>query len=119
MRKGLFGALMISTAACGAQAADLESVVSGLKDPLPDKISAYGVTFFGVIDIGYAYQTKGLPASANDASTIGYEVFGNKQWYKPISTVTANAMQQSQVGIKVEENVWRDVKAIAQFDTGV
>ena len=36
------------------RAADLDT--GSLKDPLPDTLSWYGVTVYGTIDVGYAYQ---------------------------------------------------------------
>ena len=42
-----------------AQAGDLGN--TGLKDPIPDTLSWQGVTIYGTVDVGYAYQTHGAP----------------------------------------------------------
>ncbi len=54
MRKLLICALALGGFAASAQAADLS--VDSLKDPLPEKISYAGVTLYGTVDVGYAYQ---------------------------------------------------------------
>jgi len=32
-----------------------------MKDPLPDTLTYKGVTIYGTVDVGYAYQTNGRP----------------------------------------------------------
>ena len=56
MRKLLICALALGGFAASAQAADLS--VDSMKDPLPDTLTYKGVTIYGTIDVGYAYQTR-------------------------------------------------------------
>ena len=62
VRKLLICALALGGFAASAQAADLS--VDSLKDPLPEKLSFAGVTVYGTIDVGYGYNSHGLPESS-------------------------------------------------------
>jgi Gram-negative porin len=53
------GFFAIAGFAATAHTADLD--LGSLKDPLPDSLTWHGVTLYGTIDIGYAYQTNGRP----------------------------------------------------------
>jgi hypothetical protein len=61
-----------------AQAADLDKVNEALP-AIPDgPITWMGVTFFGTIDVGYAYNSNGLPVSGSFFTGAAYTIFGNK-----------------------------------------
>ncbi len=59
MHRIIASAFALAGFAATAHAADLD--LSSLKDPLPDALSWHGVTIYGTIDVGYAYQTNGRP----------------------------------------------------------
>jgi hypothetical protein len=40
------------------------SAQADMKDPLPDSLSLGGVTLYGTVDVGYAYQSKGVPLNS-------------------------------------------------------
>ncbi len=116
MRKLLICALALGGFAASAQAADFS--VSNLKDPLPEKISFAGVTIYGTIDAGYGYMTNGAPVSGAFYEGLNYSMYGSKQNRENISTVTNNALSQSQIGVKVEESLGMGFVALGKMDTG-
>lgn len=109
----VLGLMLIATS---AHAADFPA--TNWKDPVPDNLTFYGVTIFGAIDVGGAYQTHGAGFSNYEVSGLAYNVYGNKNLTGPLTSFTNNALQVSTVGFKVEEPLLNDWKAIAQFDTG-
>ena len=115
MRKLLICALALGGFAASAQAADLS--VDSLKDPLPEGPLTYkGVTFYGTIDVGYAYQTEGAPYNGSMYTGLGYVV--QKDARGAVSSLTNNAFSQSGVGAKIEENLGMGFVAISKLDTG-
>ena len=83
---------------------DLPQDVSSFKDPLPDSLTWHGVTFYGTVDVGYAYQTNGLPLGGV-VSDLEYSPFTTTRNFtgQSVSTFTANALEQSKIGVKIEE----------------
>ncbi len=117
MKRVIVCALAASGFATAAQAADLS--VDSLKDPLPDTITYQGVTIYGTVDVGYAYQTNGKPLG-NIVSDLEYSPYTTTKnnTGQSISTIQANALEQSKIGLKIEENVGYGFEAIAKLDTG-
>ena len=127
VRKLLICALALGGFAASAQAADLGDITS-MKDPLPDTISSHGVTFYGTVDLGYAYQDHGYSYSPYFYTGMNYAPHGAEN-----TTVTAakgtialpsqsqftnNAMSQSMVGVKIEEGIGYGFTAIGKLESG-
>ncbi len=117
MTKTIAFALALAGFAASAQAADLG--VDSLKDPLPDTLTFHGVTIYGTVDVGYAYQTNGRPLGAI-VSDLEYTPFMPTHNYtgQPISTLTANALEQSKIGAKIEEEIGYGWTLVGKADTG-
>ena len=113
MRKLLICAAALGGFAASAHAADLSA--DSLKDPLPDTLSYKGVTLYGTIDVGYAYQTAGRPVSSTFFPGLNWIANGNDR--RPISTLTNNAASLSEVGVKVEEALGMGFVAIGKAGT--
>jgi predicted porin len=111
-------AFALASFAATAQAADLGDVTS-MKDPLPDTLTFHGVTIYGTIDVGYAYQTNGKPLGPI-ISDLEYSPFTTTRNYTgtPISSLQANALEQSKIGVKIEEDIGLGLTAIGKLDTG-
>jgi predicted porin len=109
-------ALVFGGVAASAQAADLG--LDSLKDPLPDTLSFKGVTVYGVIDAGYAYQTHGAPLSGANGSGLQYNMFNASTSNKAISTLAPNGLSQSFVGVKAEEAIGMGWTVIAKAESG-
>ena len=79
------------------RAADLDT--GSLKDPLPDTLSWYGVTVYGNIDVGYAYQSHGVPSGGSFPQVLEYNIWNAKNANRTISTVAADALARTNIGI--------------------
>ncbi len=93
MNRTLACALALAGFVGTAQAADLG--LDGMKDPLPDTLTYKGVTIYGTIDVGYAYQSTALLSAALCITGLDYNMYGSKQQPSVISTLTSNALSQS------------------------
>jgi hypothetical protein len=129
MKKLLICALALGGFAVSAHAADLNSsggykdsaagsdgFLAGFHDPLPDALTYKGVTLYGTIDIGYAYQTNGMPFSG--AFYTGLNYANQKLSQGSVSAFTNNAMEQSKIGVKVQEDLGYGVALVGKVETG-
>jgi predicted porin len=115
MKKLVICALALGGFAASAQAADLDS----LKDPLPDgPLTWHGVTLYGTVDVGGAYQTHGAKLSDFAGAPLNYMMFGAAPNNKSLATVTSNALEQSKIGLKFEESLGYGLTAIGKIETG-
>ncbi len=111
----VFGGLMVS-----AQAADLSfDSVKDAAPALPDgPITWHGVTLYGTVDVGYAYTSNGVPASGAFYPGADYTIYGSRFANGGVSTLTNNALSQSIIGLKIEENIGYGLQAIGKLETG-
>src|SRR6185437_159974 len=118
MKKALALALVMTGFAVNAQAADW--VPPKVPDPIPDNLTWYGITPIGVLDLGYAYQTNGRPLGSV-VSGLEFSPFTTTRNYtgRTISTIAHSGLQQSFLGVKVEEPLGLGWAAIARADTGI
>jgi predicted porin len=109
-------ALAGATAAAQADGVTLDSV----KDALPalPNLTTAGVTIYGTLDVGYGYMNHGLPISGTTYWGGYWTIFGSKFANKPFSGLTDNALEQSKLGIKVEETIAPGWTAIGKAETG-
>ncbi len=112
MSRALICALAIGGFAASAQAADL----GGYKDPVPDNLSWHGVTLYGTIDVGAAYQNNGSPLSGSAGTGLNY--FPNKADGKTIASIAPNGLSQSNIGVKIEEGIGGGWVALGKLETG-
>ncbi|MGO8954105.1 MAG: porin [Rhodomicrobium sp.] len=117
MKRIIICALALAGFAAAAQAGDLD--IGSVKDPLPGTISWHGVTIYGTVDVDYAYQTNGRP-NGSIVSDLEYTPFMPTRNYtgQQMSTITANALEQSKIGVKIEENIGYGWEAIGKTETG-
>ncbi len=118
MKKALAIALALSGLAASAQAADWTP--PKVPDPIPDNLTWYGITPIGALDLGYAYQTNGRPLG-NVVSGLEFSPFTTTRNYtgQAISTIAHSGLQQSFLGVKIEEPLGAGWAAIGRADTGV
>jgi predicted porin len=117
-KKALAIALAMTGLAGSAYAADWTP--PKVPDPIPDNLTWYGITPIGALDLGYAYQTNGRPLG-NVVSGLEFSPFTTTRNYtgQAISTIAHSGLQQSFIGVKVEEPLGAGWTAIARADTGV
>ena len=118
MRKIFVCAAILAGSAAAAHAADLD--VGSIKDPIPDTLTWKGVTVYGTIDVGYAYQTNGRPLGpiVSDLEYMPFGLVTRNLTGSSLSTLTANALEQSKIGVKVEEDIGYGLQAVGRLDTG-
>jgi predicted porin len=116
VRKLLICALALGGFAASAQAADLD--VGSLKDPLPDSLTYRGVTIYGAIDVGYAYQTHGAPLSGALGTGLQDNMFGSSSSNKSISALAPNGLTQSFIGAKMEEAIGMGWTVVGKAEIG-
>jgi predicted porin len=109
-------AFVLGGFAASAQAADLG--LDSMKDPLPDNLTYKGVTVYGAIDVGYAYQTHGAPQSGASGPGLQYNMFNASSSNKAISTMANNGLSQSFVGVKAEESFAPGWTVLAKAESG-
>jgi len=122
MKRTLVFALAMASLVTAAHAADADLFPfksPPLKDPLPDSLTWYGVTFFATLDLGYAYQTNGRPLG-NIVSGLEFVPFTTTRNYtgQRISTIAHSGLEQSKVGLKVDQPVGLDWSIVGRLDTG-
>lgn len=106
---------VLGTAICGptAEAADLP-----VKD-LPDTLTWNGITLWGVVDVGYAYQTNGAPLNAPGFWGVNSNIFADLPAGRgPLASLTENGRALSSVGIKIDEPLGNGWRAVGSIDTG-
>ncbi len=89
-----------------------------MKDPLPDQLTWNGVTVYGTIDVGYAYQTHGVAASSALATGLEDNIYASKNAKGSVSTLNNNGLSQSTIGVKIEEGIGLGWTAIGKVETG-
>jgi predicted porin len=95
------------------------SAPAEVKDPLPDSLSLGGVTLYATIDVGYAFQSKGVPLSSQYIDGLEYQAFTTtRNFAGSQSTVAESGLEQSKIGIRVSEPIIDDFTLVARTDTG-
>ncbi|MGO9866574.1 MAG: hypothetical protein ACLPJY_02650, partial [Rhodomicrobium sp.] len=115
MSKVISFAFALAGFAASAHAADLDP--GSIKDPIPDSLTWNGVTLYGTIDLDYAYQTHGVPVGASFPQTLEYNIWSAKNANKEISTLAADALSRSNIGVKIEEGIGDGWAAVGKAAT--
>ncbi len=82
----------------------------------PDSLTMDGITLYGTIDIGVAYQSHG--SSFSDAAATNVNNFLIKASNKPNTSLASNGMSISTIGIKGREPLGAGWWGVFQLDTG-
>ena len=91
-----------------------------VKDPLPDSLSLGGVTLYGTIDVGYAYQSKGVPLSSTLPGGLEYQSFTTtRNFAGSVSSAAESGLEQSKIGIRVSQPIAEDWTLVARVETGI
>ncbi|HSY06036.1 MAG TPA: porin [Steroidobacteraceae bacterium] len=107
------------TGAAVALALVYSSAQADGKDPLPDSLSLGGVTIYGTVDIGYAYQNHGVPISSTLPGGLEYQAFTTtRNFAGSVSTAAESGLEQSKIGIRVAQPIAEDWTLVARAETG-
>src|ERR1700676_1264275 len=103
-------------------AAAPDNVVTGgdTKGGLPfvaddGSLTFHGITLYGAVDIGVAYQSHGTPLS--NSAGLGLEYLISKNSNHSQFSVAPNAMTSSNIGVKGTEEIIPGVSAIFKLET--
>ena len=89
------------------------------KDPLPDNLSLGGVTLYGTLDVGYAYQTHGVPLNSQITGGLEYQAFTTtRNFAGSVSTVAEAGLELSKIGIRVKQPISNDWSLVGRVETG-
>jgi predicted porin len=112
------GSIYLTAAAIGL-ALGCSAAQAQVKDPLPDSLSLGGVTLYGTVDVGYAYQSHGVPLSSQYVGGLEYQSFTTtRNFAGSQSTLAESGLEQSKIGVRVAEPIVNDITLIAQAETG-
>jgi predicted porin len=75
-----------------------------------------GVTLYGVVDIGVAYQTHGAPLTESWAEGLQYLIA--KSSNKSITSVAPSGLSQSRIGLRGKENVTEGLDFVFNLESG-
>lgn len=79
-----------------------------------DSLTKYGITFYGLLDIGVAYQTYGAPT--NGSYVAGNEWVISKNSNTREYSVAPNGLSQSKLGIMGDENIAEGLSAVFKLE---
>jgi predicted porin len=95
------------------------TALADVKDPLPDSLSLGGITLYGTVDIGYAYQSHGVPLSSQYVGGLEYQAFTTtRNFAGSVSTVAESGLEQSKVGLRIAQDITDDLSLVARLETG-
>jgi len=75
-----------------------------------------GITLYGTVDVGVAYQTHGAPIS--DDFYVGLDYLVSKNGRKSITSIAPSGLSQSKVGVKGLEPLTDDLSAVFNAELG-
>lgn len=91
---------------------------AGGPDAVPDNLTWRGVTVYGVIDIDYAYLSHGVSLGGSFYPGLEYNISGSKNAYRPIYSLGESGLEQSKLGLKIEEPMGNGWTAIGKVEAG-
>ena len=116
----LAGTILAGTIVAGpAAAADLPALeIPGMKY-IPDNLTWNGITVYGTVDVGYAYQSNGRPLGGV-VSGLEYIPFTTSRNYtgQSVSSITQSGLEQSNIGLKIDEQFAPGWSVIGNINTG-
>jgi predicted porin len=120
-------AVLLLSGAGGAYAADLPTKAPVYKAPADTmctsildffttacQVAAYGVRFYGTIDVGASYQTNGTPAN----KYLGGQFFLGKASNGPLFLAVPNALSASNIGFQIKEPLGAGWSFVGQVEAG-
>jgi predicted porin len=122
-------AVIILSGVGGANAADLATKAPVLKAATQSatctsimdffttacQLAAYGVRFYGTIDVGFGYQTNGSPFDKLAGPGVNY--FPGKNSFGGKWLMSPNALSQSNVGVQIKEAIGGGWSFVGQLET--
>jgi predicted porin len=79
------------------------------------RLAAYGVRFYGTIDVGYGYQSNGAPLDRSTPTGLTY--FPQKMNSGAKWLVSPNALGASNIGLQIQEALGAGWSLVGQLET--
>jgi predicted porin len=112
---GLLG-LLAAIALVGAGVAQAQSAASGSAPSQDNSLTWHGITLYGIVDVGWQYDTHSAPFSDYYMATSGDIVTKNSN--NAVSGLTSNNLSQSRVGLQGKEALnFMDWSAVFKLET--
>jgi len=111
--RGFFGVLLLSTTMAAVPALAQQKTGPGLTGD--DSLTWNGITLYGVIDIGYQFDTHSAPFTPYRPAASGNIVRQNDSG--SASGLTPSNMGQTRVGLQGNEPLVDDLSAVFQVET--
>jgi predicted porin len=123
-------AVVILGGAGAVHAADLDAMPTKAPVKAPDavcssvldffttacQLSAYGVRFYGTVDVGFGYQTHGAPFDPQFVTGASY--FLQKMNRTAMWGLAPNGLSQSNVGVQIKEPLGQGWSFVGQLEAG-
>lgn len=94
-----------------------QAAVANLAHAADDQsLTLYGITLYGVYDVGLAYQTHGAPLSQDFYPGLEYLISKNSN--KSISSIAPNGLSQSKIGLKGTEDLIEGLSFVFNLEMG-
>src|SRR5580693_1594364 len=108
-----------AASAIGLVLACASALAADMKDPIPDSLSLGGVTVYGTVDVGYAYQSHGVPLSGQYPGGLEYQAFTTtRNFAGSVSTIAESGLEQSKVGLRVDQPTGAGFNLVGTLETG-
>jgi predicted porin len=89
-------------------------------DPLPDSFTLAGVTLYGTIDVGVAYQSEGVPLNSRLPGGLEYQAFTTTRNFSGSQTTLAESgLEQSKFGIRADIPTGMGFNVVGTLETGI
>jgi predicted porin len=82
---------------------------------IPDDLTWYGITLYGVVDVGASYQTHGSPLNAFYAQGLEYGISANSN--RAYAGLAPNGLSQSRIGLAGIREFAGDWSAVFTLET--
>lgn len=102
----------LAVAVCAASLANPAHAADDKAAPL----TWNGITLYGAVDIGVAYQNHGVPVSQDMYTGVAYLVTRNSR--DSVTSIAPNGMSQSKLGLKGDIPLADDLSGVFNFEMG-
>ena len=83
-----------------------------------DSLTIHGITLYGTVDLGVAYQTHGAPSSDYLPTGLEYNAYGSKNFRNSQFSTAPNGLSQSKIGLRGSEDLIDGWTGIFKIETG-
>lgn len=103
---------------CASGIAGLVGLVNAASaaDGTNDSLTWFGITLYGIVDVGYTYQNRGVPL--NDYYPAGLQYLIARSNNRSISSMSENGLSQSKIGLRGNHEFLEGWSGSFELETG-